>query len=437
MKRQEKGGFAFPFAGPTRLPPSTGLSNRAARRAAKAKGVDLRREKLLWFLEALGLTADEAGSVLTLTSDEKKRFRASPSPKCRGCGATLTPENNSAAHVIPNALGGRLKPRGLLCRACNGVLDRIADNALVEAFRAWPTLLDIPRDRGNNPDAKMETKDGREVWVSPEGQITLASHEYEVTEIPEGHSVRIVAGDMKMVNNLLRRAAKKIPNFDLDEAKRFALIAKEKAKEMAEERGVQDGDGLKAAPDFTPRAVFGGVATAVWLFLLAREGAAPMDWAGMLNFVKRVQTKGDPFHYFVDGLPGLDGPTVDFCHKIVVRSIPRTGELVAFVEIIGALRVGGVIAKARTLPCTEVEHVYVYDLEERRDRSTDFKINAAVFERQDWRSVGIAPTMNDAEALGRYMTETVAKLERLYHRRSRVTRTGNDVAAAQGEPMIS
>jgi hypothetical protein len=71
--------------------------------------------------------------------------------RCRGCGDPIAPANDTDARILPNALGGRLKPRGILCRVCNTELDRLADNALVNAFGTWPTMLDIPRDRGKNP----------------------------------------------------------------------------------------------------------------------------------------------------------------------------------------------------------------------------------------------------------------------------------------------
>jgi hypothetical protein len=32
----------------------------------------------------------------------------------KGCGVVLTPENDSDAHMIPKALGGRLAPRGVV-----------------------------------------------------------------------------------------------------------------------------------------------------------------------------------------------------------------------------------------------------------------------------------------------------------------------------------
>src|ERR1700724_754398 len=79
-------------------------------------------------------------------------------PMCSGCGQRpLTPDWDSEAHIFPNALGGRLAPRGLICRECNTLLNDLADNPLIRAFGPWPTLVDVPRQNGKNPPAVVET----------------------------------------------------------------------------------------------------------------------------------------------------------------------------------------------------------------------------------------------------------------------------------------
>jgi hypothetical protein len=90
-----------------------------------------------------------------------------PAVLCRGCGVALTSANDSEAHIIPSALGGRLKPKGIICQTCNGLLGRIADNALIKSFGDWPTLMDIPRDRRSNPLKLVTTRDGKRVRLEP------------------------------------------------------------------------------------------------------------------------------------------------------------------------------------------------------------------------------------------------------------------------------
>jgi hypothetical protein len=322
--------------------------------------------------------------------------------RCRGCNETITEENDSEAHIIPNALGGRLAPRGIICRMCNSVLDKLADNALVEAFGAWPTLLDIPRDRGNNPRKTIETREGHKVQLDPDGSLKRMDIDYDILQIPEGHLVQISAGNMKTFRQLLKRAAKDFPQFDPVAAEQYANTVE-----------VPSGE-IRMSLDFSPAAVFGGVITAIWLYLLMKENHAFMDWNRLLSCVESMQRNGGTFRYFVDGLPGLLGPNIDLCHKLIVRSIPCTGELIAYVEILGILRIGGLFARSQTPGC-ELEHIYAYDLVQKADLSSDYSIDSSVFERQNWLSVGLGPT--DADLLRDHFKNALDILTNHYRRR--------------------
>jgi hypothetical protein len=323
---------------------------------------------------------------------------------CKGCGVPLTPENDSDAHMIPKALGGRLAPGRILCRDCNTEFNDVADLPLIEAFGAWPTLLDIPR-QGSNPPKTIETRDGHRVRVEKDGKMTRTDVVYEVEEIPqiEGHRVTFGAGDMKTARQLLARAKKEFPQLDLVEAQK-RLVA----------QGLPPGDELKLGLDFSP-ATFGGVLTAVWLFIVHKTGQAFVEKTRLLEWIKNLQEqRADTFRYFVNGLPGLEGPDIKLSHKIVVRAIPQTGHLVAFVEVMGTLKIGGVIAHLK--PGQAMEHIYVYDVLEKRDRSVEFSINAETFDTQDWKNLGLRP--KDVDALKEHFSRALQRLADLYYARS-------------------
>ncbi|VWC75772.1 hypothetical protein BLA39750_00858 [Burkholderia lata] len=309
-------------------------------------------------------------------------------PKCRGCGVTLTSSNDSEAHIIPNALGGRLKPRGIICRKCNTKLDSVADNALVQAFGSWPTLLNVPRDRGNHPDKDVTTQAGHRVRLSAEGSITRVDPVYVVTEIADGHQLEIGAGVSRTFRELLQRAANQFPQINVEQALKHAQII-----------GINDSGALKMRLDYSPLAVFGGIVSALWLYLIKVTGHTIMDWKRLLEVIASMQKNGGTFRYMIGGLPGLVGPDIPFGHKIIVRSVPHTGELIAYVEILGVLQVGGILARSGG-PSQLIEHIYVYDLNERTDRSHEFSITASQFELQDWATVGLGPA--DADALSNH-----------------------------------
>jgi hypothetical protein len=127
----------------------------------------------------------------------------------------------------------------------------------------------------------------------------------------------------------------------------------------------------------------------------------------------------------VEGLPGLKGPDIPIGHKIIVRSVPMSGQLIAYVEILGVLRVGGLFADARG-PVDLVEHIYAYDVLGKQDRSDEFTIDASEFERQDWKQTGVAPT--EGEQLRALMAEAIqATFETRYRSRFAEASSGQEV----------
>src|SRR4051812_31510717 len=60
---------------------------------------------------------------------------------CIVTGDPISPVNDSKAHVIPSALGGRLKPKGILTVEGNGILDDKFDYPLTESFQAIMNLI--------------------------------------------------------------------------------------------------------------------------------------------------------------------------------------------------------------------------------------------------------------------------------------------------------
>lgn len=312
---------------------------------------------------------------------------------CRLCDDALTPANDSKAHIIPSALGGRLKPNGIICRACNTMLDELADDALVKAFGAWPTLLDIPRDRGSNPPKNVKTRGGKTVRIDADGTNTRVDVLYNVTPSSNGEIVHIGAGDMKTFRNLLERAAKQFPQFD-------PIAAEQHAKKIS----IDDGDELKLGLTFAHNMIFGAVVAAVWLFLILKTGRAFMDREHLVRVIKSMQSHGGTFRYMVDGLPGLVGPKTSLGHKVIVRSIPRTGKLICYVEILGMLKIGGIFAETPP-PGIAVEFIYAYDVASQQDVSNAFSIDSSSFDGVSWESEGLGTS--DVEELKRSFTEAL------------------------------
>lgn len=322
--------------------------------------------------------------------------------KCYGCNERLTVSNNSEAHVIPNALGGRLAPKNIICKSCNGKLDKLADNNLVKAFHAWPTLLQIPRQRFRHASFKTDTDNGNQVKINSDASLQKLGVEYEKTEIEGGHKLHLSASNEKTLVQLIQRARKDFPQLN--------AYSDEEIKEHFRIGQLPDDERIKVSIDMYPEAIFGGCATALWLFMIHKTKHAPMNWEGLLNYIHYCKI-GNNLRYYTEGLPGLVGPDIQLGHKLVLRSIPETGELVAYIEILNILKVGCIFAKSPKKG-TSIEHIYAYDLSLKKDRSDEFSIDDEAFKIQPWKTVGLH--CSDTELVMDYMAVELQKLNDYY-----------------------
>lgn len=72
--------------------------------------------------------------------------------KCYICCEELTKDNDSVEHIIPNAIGGKLKSKELICKKCNSKLGYSMDNELAEQLEFFCNFLNIDRERGKPND---------------------------------------------------------------------------------------------------------------------------------------------------------------------------------------------------------------------------------------------------------------------------------------------
>ena len=70
--------------------------------------------------------------------------------RCYSCDEEITNQNKSIEHVIPNALGGKLKLNKGLCKKRNQKFSETIDAELIKQFHFIPEVIDADRDRKKN-----------------------------------------------------------------------------------------------------------------------------------------------------------------------------------------------------------------------------------------------------------------------------------------------
>ena len=77
--------------------------------------------------------------------------------ECYNCENEITNINTSVEHIIPNAIGGKLKSRHLLCSTCNALYGNTIDKELAKSVKELCNFLMIDR-RFNQTELEFITK---------------------------------------------------------------------------------------------------------------------------------------------------------------------------------------------------------------------------------------------------------------------------------------
>lgn len=125
--------------------------------------------------------------------------------KCYICCKELTKDNDSLEHIIPNAIGGKLKSKELICKKCNNKLGHSTDNELAKQLEFFTNFLNINRERGKPNDIIFtEIGTNKKYRRKANGEF-IPKNKVEVKEIIEGNKriLNIISTNKK---NVLKEA---------------------------------------------------------------------------------------------------------------------------------------------------------------------------------------------------------------------------------------
>lgn len=300
-----------------------------------------------------------------------------PAPTCMLSGVEITDDNDSRAHVIPSALGGRLKPFSLLTDEANGELNDKVDLPLVRAFQPLMVWLGGSRDSGKTPSIRMQDDNGRTYDVSFNEPLTLSAPEFNMKTTPEGPTVQIAARTTKELRTLLGRVKKAYPEFDVEEAVQRAQLVREPLQGW-----------LSKQLQFGPNVVFPAAFAAASIFAAHHKQAPHPDFASYIGNLDAEADRAtiamppDTF-YWHTAQPWADVPA-DVAHIIAyVGDANRR-------QAIGCVDYFGVASVATLLPysgASDFTATYAVDVIEGRE--VEATLNRNVFVNVPWGATHI------------------------------------------------
>lgn len=307
-------------------------------------------------------------------------------PTCYLCNTKLTDDNSSPEHILPNALGGRLKSRTLLCKSCNSDCGDTIDAALINQLMPLANALNIERERGDVPPVRVTLASGEQMRRDADGNMCPYDGRPVVTEGDGSAQFSISSPSIKQARKHVEGLKRKYPKLDVE-----AVMATARATTTRVNTGITFEfpplGGAEAFRAIVKIAVgyylhFGGSAGHISeaIDVLVRDALPPVSRVGLL--------------YATDPMLRRDNGIVT---HVVALVACEDGTLQAYVELFSAFRFVVNLADAYSGP--PVRTVYCYDVCARREVVVDeAALLGSPWTPEDW----------DPEALGEVLEPVLA-----------------------------
>lgn len=277
---------------------------------------------------------------------------------CYLCRKALTPQSNSAEHIIPNAIGGMRKVRGFICRECNGKAGETWDRDLAKQLNKLAVFFRVVRDRGENPCEIVRTTAGERL-IYDNSSLRYAYPTIIEEAIGDSTRFQIVANDMKQARQILKGLKRRYPKLDTEKALAGAT-SRSKYPDGCLQFEFNIG-GLSAGKSFVKTA----------LALLSANGVDPRICERASVFLFQ---DGEPCFgpYYRDDLI-VDRPHGVPLHCICVKGDNKAGTVQAYLEYFGIVRI--FISLSSDYRGPDFKHSYALDPTAGEELSVAFDIN--------------------------------------------------------------
>jgi hypothetical protein len=265
---------------------------------------------------------------------------------CVLCDCVLSEENDSEEHIILNAIGGRRKVTGFICKACNNRCGSGWDAALAKIMAPFCIMLNVKRERGETPHQTFVTIKGEPIRLNNDGSMTLGKASASKVEKDGQTYISVQARTLQEAKKLLQGFKRQHPDLDID-----AII------KQTDIRQTYLNDPIKISFEFGgPNAGRSLVKSA--LALAVQNGVNPHSCRTALHYLKdQSATPCFGFYYEKDLI--LNRPKDRVFHCVAINGNPRTGLLLAYIEYFSAQRV--VVCLSDSYSGPEVHDCYAID----------------------------------------------------------------------------
>lgn len=244
--------------------------------------------------------------------------------RCILCDAEISADNDTAEHIIPQAIGGRRTISGFICAACNNSTGSTWEKKLAEQLGDLSLILSIKRQRGEVPGRVVETESGRKLFYNSDGSMTLDKNKVEFKTDGNQEHIHIKAKNMQDAEVLFANVRKKYPEGKFKCCPPQIATVEEFCPEMmcfqANIGGAESGRSI--------------VKTA--LALASYAGADPFSCKQALGYLRSDSAACFGYYYKSDLVSDrIEGTPY---HIVSVKGNPDSRLLLGYVEYFGCFR---------------------------------------------------------------------------------------------------
>lgn len=248
-------------------------------------------------------------------------------PNCALCDIIITNDNDTKEHIIPNAIGGRKKIKGFICRACNSTSGDSWDKELAKQLNPLSLFFGVKRERDSAPSQVFETTAGDKLKLHANGSMSNESPVFLENVLDDGIStkINIQARNIKEAKNMLKGVKKKYPKFDIEDA--FSKL---------EVQSSYCSDMLRM--DFSMGGAEAGRSIVKSALALAVYSGIPTESCIEATSYLNNEDSEACFGYFYESDLVKNRPQDTPIHCVSVKGCDKSNQVIAYVEYFGVQR---------------------------------------------------------------------------------------------------
>jgi|WetSurSiteA1Bulk_404760.scaffolds.fasta_scaffold01924_2 hypothetical protein len=266
---------------------------------------------------------------------------------CALCDCEITNETDSKEHIIPQAIGGRLKVKGFICKDCNNKKGGSWDAELASQLNFFNLFFGVTRENGNAPSQQVNNILGDDLLLRSDGTYTIFKPVYEKSYHDSIQQVSIKAANKKQLKQIVDRAKKDFPNADFDTPFNQAKVTEDYSNKV-----------LKTSFEFIEDKESGKSVIKSCLALAAYYDIKPQIFSVGLEYLKNDYKPC--FGYFYERDLVLNRPSDTIFHCIAITGNNELGKLFGYIEYFGIHRIVAILSDS--YDGQNFTHVYAIDL---------------------------------------------------------------------------